>query len=924
MQRFVVLDLETTGNAPTKNDRIIEVGIVAIEGNKIVDNYSVVLNPEKTIPLFISNLTGIKDEDVKHAPLFYEKADEIRAYIENSYVIAHNATFDVRFLNAELTRNGKKAINNPVIDTVELARIVLPSVKSYKLGQLATEFALTHKHPHRALSDAYVTAELFLKLVEKLNRLPIETIEHLLKMEKHFHSDLAIVLEQCHRQLLFSAPKKNEEFVVHRGIAFKLDEQWRELDAVELPSFGDFLDQLYEEDGTMQQVFAHYESRSGQREMTEYVFDAFTQNKHASIEAGTGIGKSIAYLIAAIYIALSEKRRIVISTQTTQLQSQLMENEIPLLAKLISYNFQVALLKGKHHYISLEKFAHDLTANEHSNYDIILTKAKILVWLTETITGDIDEIQLTSTGYTYFKKISSAGEDNKDIHCPWYNWSYARRARQKAETAQVIVTNHALLCTDLFSAYSQLPPYEKVIIDEAHHLEDTAAKHIGLKLSYVTMQHAINQLNQVITTVLVDYPKGIEVDLWDDAISNSKYELDALFRSIYLYVVEKRKSKSTFNDVGRLQYRLDKYDKSKKEWEQLIDKANRLILYLRNASRLIVKIKNQIENKTTVSNLNNVKETLNSYIVSMEHFFNKDRSTSNVDWIEVENHGAKNAVYLYRQPANVATAFHENLFAKKESVILTSATLTMKDSFDYFHTGLGLNGTEVRTKQIGSPFNYARQAQLLIPNDFPPIAQDNPDDYIYSTCEAILSLAEITKGRMLVLFTSYDMLKKAYFILKEAMSEFFAYDLLAQGITSGSRQRLIKNFQLYEQPILLGTSSFWEGVDIPGGQLACLVIVRLPFQPPNHPVYEIKANNLKQKNKNPFTELALPHAVIRFKQGFGRLIRSSRDRGIVFVCDSRVMTARYGKIFLQSIPEVPVSYDSTYELLNQATDWFKR
>ena len=222
---------------------------------------------------------------------------------------------------------------------------------------------------------------------------------------------------------------------------------------------------------------------------------------------------------------------------------------------------------------------------------------------------------------------------------------------------------------------------------------------------------------------------------------------------------------------------------------------------------------------------------------------------------------------------------------------------------------------------VESPFNYDDQVQLFIPNDFPDINHGDIDDYVYSTCEAILSLSHVTEGRMLVLFTSYDMLRKAYHVLKEIM-DLDHYVLIAQGISSGSRTRLKKNFQSFDHSILLGTSSFWEGVDIPGDDLSCIMIVRLPFDPPGHPIYEAKSKDLKKEGKNAFMALSLPNAVIRFKQGFGRLIRSTHDRGIVFICDARIVKARYGKFFTESIPDVPTTYDSTYQLIKKAEEWF--
>lgn len=308
-------------------------------------------------------------------------------------------------------------------------------------------------------------------------------------------------------------------------------------------------------------------------------------------------------------------------------------------------------------------------------------------------------------------------------------------------------------------------------------------------------------------------------------------------------------------------------------------------------------------------------------IDQLEQLFLLQDRENDVKWMEIEAYGAKNAVYLYQEPIDMASSLANDFFAKKHSVILTSATLTMKQSFSFIKDRLGLTEDRLITKKVHSPFSYQQQVQLMVPNDFPDIRQGNMEDYLYSTCEAILSLAEITQGRMLVLFTSYDMLRKTYHILKDTM-DLASYMLFAQGISSGSRSRLKKNFIHYDHAVLLGTSSFWEGVDIPGQDLSCLMIVRLPFEPPNHPVVQAKSEHIKQMGKNSFMELSLPNAVIRFKQGFGRLIRSSSDRGIVFVCDARLMKARYGKYFTDSIPDAPVTFDSTTALIEKARNWF--
>ncbi|WP_042146487.1 ATP-dependent DNA helicase DinG [Paucisalibacillus sp. EB02] len=927
MNRFVVLDLETTGNSSASQDKIIEVGMVVIENNEIVDEFSTMLYPGKSIPPFITQLTGIKDEDVADAPTFSEMAEVIVEILEDSYLIAHNVPFDLGFLNAELSAIGKPSLKNPVLDTVELTRILYPHSPGYKLGILAEFLNIEHDNPHRALSDAYVTAKLFIKLQDKISTLPNETINHLLKIEKILKSDLYELLNLQLEALSYSV--EGTKFTSYKGLAFRNISPEKRDKVTITSSFGEYLDSIYEIGGTMESTMKNYEKRDGQRIMSEDIFDSFQASKHALIEAETGTGKSLAYLIPSIYEAVKSNKKIVISTYTTQLQSQLLEEEIPLIRELVKIPFKVALLKGKQHYISIEKFANELYSVQHDNYDTALTKAMILVWLLETETGDIDELHLPSHGQIFYKRISAEVEGLADPTSPWFKYSYYQKARRNAQLADIIITNHALLCTDIFHDYQYLPNYDKAIIDEAHHLEETASKYYGLKLDYVNMQHLFNQIGAFgegkwLDNLNIDLAANGDVDVkdrWNDLLTLAKYELDDLFRTIFQYVLNKNGSQKVLSDVGRIQYRYEKKDEVDKNWSLIKEMATRLIFYIRDLVHLLNLLSQNLAVKEVKDETERRIEILQSFIDGLEQLFLMDNDSVNVKWIEIEAYGAKNAVYLYCEPINVSSILQKNFFDVKESVILTSATLTMRNSFDFIRKRVGIPKDRLSTKKIASPFFYDKQVRVMVPNDFPDINYGNIDDFIAATSESILSLAEITNGRMLVLFTSYDMLKKSYYLLKETM-ENEKFVLIAQGISSGSRERLKKNFQTFDQSILLGTSSFWEGVDIPGDDLSCLVIVRLPFQPPNHPVYEAKAVDMKRAGGNAFYDLSLPNAVIRFKQGFGRLIRSTNDRGIVFICDARIIRSSYGKYFTDSIPQIPISFDTTKQLMQKAKEWF--
>jgi len=928
MDKFVVIDLETTGNSPADDDKIIDVGIVVIQNDVIVDQYSTLIHPGRNIPPFITNLTGITNDDVRNAPSFHKKAADIANYFTNSYLVAHNVPFDVGFLNAELIQANMTPLQNPMIDTVELSRILYPKSPGYKLSQLADHLNLTHDAPHRALSDAVVTAHLFLHIKQKLKTLPYETINHLLSLEKHLHSDLYHILFDCKQRL--ASLNNPPNIVSFGGIAFqKFAKQTSTNDETYNESFGHYLDDIYGVGGTMQQHIIGYEKRTGQREMSEYVYDAFQAKDHALIEAGTGTGKSIAYLIPALYEAVTSGERIVISTHTTQLQTQLLEEEIPLVKNLVPFNFTTVLLKGKSHYISLERFQRALMSKQKNNYDIALTKAIILVWLTETCTGDIDEIQLPSSGYAFFRSISAESEESIDPKSPWFQWSYYQRVKKRAQQADLIITNHALLCTDIYYEYQFIPSYRKVIIDEAHHLKDNASRQYGRHIDYLSMNYILTRMKATndrkwLNNLMSKYPNidhMFSLPKWNHLVEKALYDVDEFFRTIFQYVLRQEKKHRSFSDIGRIQYRFLNHKEEETYWQLLTDMAERITFTLNDMIKQLTHIvKVDALDKYDEDDLKNYIKTLQQFIDTMNCLFLNENAQQMIKWIEIDAYGAKNAVYVYSEPKDVSTHLMKDFFHQKESVILTSATLTIRRSFAFMQKQLGLSSDEVKTHMIDSPFPYDRQVQLLIPNDFPSIKTSEIDDYVYSTCEAILSLAQITKGRMLVLFTSYDMLNKAYHLLKDTL-DLNEYMLIAQGISSGSRSRLKKNFQTFEKSILLGTSSFWEGIDIPGESLSCIVIARLPFQPPHHPVYEAKSEHFKKLGKNAFFELSLPHAVIRFKQGFGRLIRSTKDRGIVFVCDSRLMTARYGKFFLESIPKVPTTYDSTHQLMKKVEEW---
>ncbi|WP_079530630.1 ATP-dependent DNA helicase DinG [Halobacillus hunanensis] len=928
MSTFAIVDLETTGNALSKQDRMIEIGIVIMKEGKTVKEFSSLIFPEREIPPFITSLTGIKDEDLIHAPLFSEIAEDVYHLLKDCYIVAHNIEFDLSFLNEELKRCGFPALHNKLIDTVELSRIFLPESPSFKLGQLAQLLHIGHDNPHRALSDAAVTADLLTILLTELEGLPERTLVHLLRLSDKLKSDMRSLIEKAIEKNRYNH-QVVDRFDIHYGIPIKKRRLYSKVTRDQQPPFSEWIHHAYESKEGLQQIISRFETRDGQKQMSEAVYKAFNEEKHALIEAGAGIGKSLAYLLSTVHYAINHKERVMISTHTTSLQNQLLEEEIPRLEALVGRPLEAVLYKGKSHYISLLHFSYELERSYHDNYDVSLTKSMILVWLTHTSTGDIDEIQLPSSGQQFWHKISSEASTNtkSDKQDPSSYWQWAE---EKAAQADIIITNHSLLCLDLISHEQRLPVFDRVLVDEAHHLESVASRYFGIRLNYKELQRQLTQFNElfhpaVFKSLNVDVKK--QLDHCSHYVEAAKEELNHLSRYLFRKVKSVHNNKQSKSDVGRVQFLLkesndDKFVYTSYEMTQRflapIHSIKRETAALIEVLESLVTSDHSEEVQVLKQRLINHTEMCSTIIRQLENFF--DLGGETVKWIEIDVDGASNSIYLYSEPLDVAEQLNEKLYATKKSVVLTSATLTANGSFNYMKRLLGLETRDdLQELSIPSPYNYEQHVRLMVPNDFPSIKTET-EEFIYSISEAIYSIAQVTNGRMLVLFTSYEMLKKTYYLLKEvaAPEEFMIF---AQGISSGSRDRLKKNFQTFDQAILLGTSSFWEGVDIPGDDLSCLVIARLPFDPPDQPAQIMRDTRLKSKGLNPFMEQSLPHAILRFKQGFGRLIRSTTDRGIVFVCDQRLIEAKYGKYFISSIPEIPLTYQSTSKLVQDMEKW---
>ncbi|EDL63377.1 ATP-dependent DNA helicase DinG [Bacillus sp. SG-1] len=928
--KIVVVDLETTGNSPKKGDKIIQLAAMVVQGGAVVDSYTTFVNPGITIPSFIEELTGIHDGMVKDAPEFSEIAPKVLELLDGAVFCAHNVQFDLGFLQAELEEAGYNPFSGPSFDTVELAKITLPTADSYKLTELSDRFSLNHSRPHQADSDALVTAELLIHFIEKLAKLPLVTLEQLEKLSTWLKSDLSLLFSNILTEKRRSISDINPDLEVFRGIALRVK--------ADLPQADFDLSEIHfpveEKDKTalLSSTIAAFEKRDGQFLMMDKAYEAMTESKHMIIEAGTGVGKSLGYLLPAIFYSKQQGVPVVLSTYTIQLQEQLLSKEINFLKGMLDFSFHAVLLKGKNHYLNLFKFEQSLTEDEN-HYDIAITKMQILVWLTITETGDVDELNLTSGGRLFWNRIRHDGWHIKKD--PWIGRDFYLHARNMSKKADLIITNHSMLLADLVNEKKLLPAYDTVIIDEAHHLEKSARTHFGKVIDYLSAKFVIGQLGALdqrqlfhkLENMLEKYAVKTELHSFElDQLVNDFYrEIEECFSviiSLFLKHSKRRKG------IQKIQMRLTHSLLKSSEWmpavmsvERVISGMKKIEAEMNSRLRKLKEKENALDDSEKAS-----LEEFYSFMVEWSELRLNFRdifvspSEMDVIWLEGDMRSLPNSLMIQSQLSSVGEKLKQSFFDEKQCAIMTSATLTVQNSFQYFQEELGLSGQEVDTVRISSPFQYNEMTKLFIPTDVPEIQNVSLDEYVEAIATHLIGVAQATKGRMLVLFTAFDMLRKTHDLMKDSgLLEDFV--LMAQGISSGSRTRLTKNFQRFDKAILFGTSSFWEGVDIPGEDLSCLVLVRLPFSPPDEPVAQAKSDLLKNEGKNPFSHYSLPEAILRFKQGVGRLIRRSTDRGIVIVFDRRIITARYGKAFLDSIPDMPVRQGELHEMVELIEEW---
>jgi len=928
MTSLVAIDIETTG-LDADRDAIIEIAAVRFNGRRVEDEFSTLINPGRHIPDFITALTGIDDAMVRQAPRVRDIAEELAGFIGDSPVVGHNVRFDLGFL-----QNAGLAQYNGVIDTYELAAVLMPSASRYNLGALGQQLGIPLPATHRALDDARVTQAAYVRLLDLARELPLETLAEIIRLSEPLDWDGAWAFQQ----VLRARSKEGVQAKKARGSSahgpaletaprdyppLQIPENPRPLEPEEVAS-------ILEYGGPFSQYFDAYEHRPEQVAMLQAVTDALSQGKHLMVEAGTGVGKSFAYLIPAALFAMQNNTRVVISTNTINLQDQLIKKDIPDLRAALGIDLRATVLKGRSNYLCPRRL-HYMRQHGPANTDELRVLAKILVWQLQSQSGDRNEINLTGPSEREVWGRLSAEDENCTSDtclgrmggtCPFY------RARQAAQAAHVLVVNHALLLSDIPTGSKVLPEYSYVIIDEAHHLESATTNALSFRLTQFDMERMTREVGGssagVLGRLLTEMHESLrpsDFGLLQQKVkraTDQAFRLEQLVRQFFTVLGEFSARQREGQPVSNYswQFRIIPATRTLQEWEEVEmmwgEADETMVLLLKTLGELYSDTASLYADGH--ENLEEIMSTLSTLVRRMteaEAAANgliSNPSNDQVYWVEVNPRGDR--LSLNAAPLRVGPLVQRHLWHEKACVVLTSATMTAHGEFQYVRNTLSADEAEELT--LGSPFDYESSTLLYIPNDLP---EPNGQGYQQAVDRGILQLAKATGGRMLVLFTSYTALKKTSQAITRALAQDEIY-VFEQG-EGASPNALLESFKTTDRAVLLGTRAFWEGVDVPGDALSVLVLTKLPFDVPSDPLIGARS----ELYEDPFNEYYLPEAILKFRQGFGRLIRTASDRGVVAVFDRRVLTKQYGRLFLESLPQCTSRQGPMLNLPKMASQW---
>lgn len=691
--------------------------------------------------------------------------------------------------------------------------------------------------------------------------------------------------------------------------------------------------EILNDGGELSKKLPSFEFRQVQKDMAETVFQSFMEECVALIEAGTGTGKTMAYLTPSVFLSRAYGEPVVISTRTINLQEQIMHKDIPLLQKAMEDQFTAVLVKGWSNYLCIRRYRQlkisdwELTPAEFDFF------GKLSDWADNTQGGDKTEIPFEIVE-SVWDRVNADPTACLFRKCPYFKKCYFFEVRERMKTANILVTNHALLFSHISMKKDQpgneagvLPEFKRLIIDEAHHIEEVATDFLG---DEITSTDFHKKLGALFNKRGKDDETGILPRIRKNKFSPGIQKKANVIMDSYLIpriTGLKEISNTFFDDIIDASSGERKSDKLrmtppwKKTLPPYVEESYKIFTdAVQEYAKQLEKLREAISPESSDDfsmELGSSIMGLQSFLSSLNRIWAMDEENF-VYSLEFFRKPSYDFVKLKSYPLVVSEILFNDLFQNMKTTILTSATLTINKNFVYIRQQLGLDKFEkdfVLARIYDSPFDFQKQAILAIPTDMPDY---NHSNFIPMVVPHLTKLIKVLDGRTFILFTSYEMLNKCGELLKEKLED-EGFTILAQGDTS--RHIILEQFKSLEKTVLLGTDSFWEGVDVPGRDLECVILMKLPFRVPTDPIIKARSEHLEKQGKNSFYNYSVPQAIIKFKQGFGRLIRNRKDKGVILTLDKRIIEKSYGRAFLKSLPGPRILKGSFAGMVEYIDEW---
>ena len=912
LSTFVAFDFETTGLDPY-HDKIIEIAAIRFDDGEISDRFVTLINPQRNIPAKITEITGISNSMVSSAPDEKLVIDDLLKFLANKPLVAHNIHFDESFLKQLCLRYEKPEIEFISYDTLQLARSILFDQPVFNLSALSDYYGLSYHGAHRAENDTENTGKIFLEMVVEIAGYPLEVISKIHSFIKgsnipnlRLYKDLGNQLAKRGDQKLGLIKHNITHNFSDNTFIYDGSEDIRDISA----------ENVFGASGLLSDIHPNFEIRYNQGKYAHLVDEILSQdNCMGVIEAGTGLGKSMAYLFGAIKQSLisDDDSPIMIACHTKHLQDQLFHKDLPLLVKALNTPLKAVLLKGRKNYLCRTRLSWLISESKTLDPADIEALIPILFWLYWTKTGDLSECSgFLNSRRNWLQSVicSDSGYCTGEI-CNKYNGCYYGRLKKIIFQANIIVVNHSLIMTDV-SQKGLLPNYHSLIVDEAHNLVKSAYDQFRINWSEKQVAYQLQLLD----------PTSARSSRWNNIlhhITNINSRIGEYHEELKITVKDSQKYLKILME-SITENNQNRFNPQKAYQEKpIIGSINKIYAPVKSDIKLIKnsfqKVFNVLEKiKHTILKMDSSKsdypilhafldqglETISSLINTLIQL-TENQEQDWVYWLEGEykHQGLENNklyVSLNASVIDVSKTLSLSFFKNINNCILTSATLKVQGSFDYFLGRTGLNQFgNIITKEYLSPFIYNEQVSYYQYGGAREISNDPK-----LIGDLVIHLHKTFSKRIMVLFTSIKALSDtAKYISQTPGGK--EVPLFAQ-IRGVSKPAIIKGMYQNSNGVLFGTNSFWEGVDLPGDLLEILVLVKLPFDVPSEPLIRSYSDYINRMGGNSFMEFSLPEAAIRFRQGFGRLIRTSYDDGKFLCLDNRIVIKRYGEIFSESLP----------------------